>query len=227
MMAKNGSHTREFDTFGFKTSDGKVHVIASEWVSVQRLHNRDDLVNLFDVSLRWHGEIIGFEEATQRIKVGEDYRLTKPSFRRSWDYFAERKPEPIPQDAISVVCKAVEYREGVQESVQGVKKGAVSRQLANGGYFSPRTYSGSGHSYGWGDITIPSQLILTVIIDGRKEKLEISWFFKKNEFRLTRKRQELIRRTMPASIHVIEGEEGWTVVEEELERWLGRVASAM
>lgn len=80
---------------------------------------------------------------------------------------------------------------------------------------------------GWGERVIPSRLVLEVEINGQREEIWIDRFFKTKVGKLTEKRRDVIRATMPLEVKVEEhvgrkGSKYFTLLESELATWLQR-----
>lgn len=97
-------------------------------------------------------------------------------------------------------CLALEYRDAIREVVQ-----SFSRQDPGGVYrLFPMYASIIDRGNGWAYVNAPSELVLTVEINGDEHELWVGRFFKERLGRLTAKRRERLRATMPTSLQVDE-----------------------
>ena len=120
-------------------------------------------------------------------------------------------------------CRKIKYEAGSFELTQGVKGGS------DGKWEGGRFFESRGH--GWVQNIRSSKLILYVLVEKKPFEIWIDRFFKNNFGRLTKKRRDLIAKTMPESVEIEEqtsprGTKYCTVSEADLQAWLARAKAA-
>lgn len=125
---------------------------------------------------------------------------------------------------MNVICTGIWYEKGEFELAPSYSSDARST--------FPRTdelgMKWEDRGTGWAQGFSSSKLILFVEVDGEKKEIWIDRFFKNRIGRLTKKRRDAILKTMPESVEVqrVESKRGtvyFTVLDNEMESWLGRV----
>jgi len=118
---------------------------------------------------------------------------------------------------MKATCKKVTYEKSSFKLVQKVKGGTVD------GFQNGKHLKNRGH--GWGELTTPSRLVLSVEINNEKHEIWIDRFFKDKLGKLTSRRRTAIAATMPDEVEVEEGQEGkkyYAAKEKDLTAWLKR-----
>ncbi|KKS38560.1 MAG: hypothetical protein A3G49_06645 [Candidatus Sungbacteria bacterium RIFCSPLOWO2_12_FULL_41_11] len=119
----------------------------------------------------------------------------------------------------SAKCVSLKYLQGSFDLVQGVKQYQGDGKSPDGSYFRNR-------GYGWGEIIVPSQLVLTVQNGKKKEKIDIALFFKQRWGKLVGSRRNALTTTMPGAV-LLTGKPGkYTVSIRSLQTWLKKAQQA-
>ena len=103
-----------------------------------------------------------------------------------------------------------------------------------GDYIAWNGVKGGGpRGYGWDSCPIHSEYLLAAQGPAGKVKVRIDRAFKEAIGRLTPKRRDLIRRTLPATVTLVQGDDPWygkdriLVSEEDLVRWVEEVKALL
>jgi hypothetical protein len=123
-------------------------------------------------------------------------------------------------------CLGLEYQPGSFELCQGVK-GSWSGKYEGGQWFESR-------GFGWGQRIEPSKLILSVQVEGvaAVQELWVDRFFKDRLGRLTEKRRNALKATMPITVMVTphtgrKGRAYYKADEACLAAWLANAKAAL
>lgn len=99
-----------------------------------------------------------------------------------------------------------------------------------GDYIAWNGVKGGGpRGYGWDSRGIPSQYLLLALGPEGEVEVRIDRVFKQTIGRLSQKRRNLIKRTMPATVTLVKGDDPWygrdqiLVSSEELALWVKEV----